>query len=329
MRLIRFARDLKDLQGTYRDLVAEAARADDDASYKLTLMARGFARRSRRVVDDKLSFSATLMRAGEVDGANRLLEEVQTEVRTEEAALMEKVHEAKVAQAVRKDKMTRLRLVRLVAVAVVGSMLMGMSAVGFAAVSYLEERERDSARAAGGSLQVASVEREMRAHKLAKRLTGAKDKRVADILMKLSMADLRMLGKLYSQGADVYALEKFLTIALPSADLARELTDTIVAVASDASAPVSADVKKAAEDGLDLVAAGKKRAKEETEAKEEAAEKEAEEPASEPADEPAPDDGPTDDRNPDDGQGGPTLPPGGPFDGQSSEKETDGDGLLD
>jgi hypothetical protein len=329
MRFIRFARDIKDIQGTYRDLAAEAARADDEASYKLTVMARGFARRSRRVVDDKLSFSATLMRAGEVDGANRLLDEVQTEVRTEEAALMEKVNEARVAQAVRKDKMTRLRLVRMVAVAVVGSMLMGLSAAGFAAVSYFDARERDAARNAQGFLKVASVEREMKANSLAESLGVAGKGGVADILMKLSMKDLLELEKMTDAGAGPVALEEFLVAALPSPELAKKLADTIAGAAAAAAAPaVAAPVAKKARDVTTLAAATKKRARDEAKAKEEAAEEETEA-SSEPSDEPSPDDQPTnDDKNPPDDDDGPTLPPGGPFDGQSSDKDGDG-GLLD
>jgi hypothetical protein len=328
MRFIRFARDLKDLQGTYRDLAAEAAQADDDASYKLTLMARGFARRSRRVVDDKLSFSATLMRAGEVDGANRLLEEVQTEVRTEEAALMEKVNEAKVAQAVRKDKMTRLRLVRMVVVAVAGSMLMGFSAFGYAAVSYFDARERDAVRDARGSLKVASAEHELQATKLAKRLAGTKDKRVAAILMKLSMSDLLALEKMTSNDVDVFALEKFLVAALPTPALAQELTDTIAGVAAGTPIAASPVVDNAAADAAGLVDATRKHVKEEAEEKDTAAGDGGGNDSSQPSDEPSSqDDPPEDDNNPpppEDPQS--KLPPN--LNGQSSDKDGDS-GLLD
>jgi hypothetical protein len=329
MRLFRFARDLKDLRGTYQDLAAEAARADDEASYKLTLTARGFARRSRRVVDDKLSFSATLMRAGEVQAANRLLDEVHTEVITEEAALMEQVAEAKVAQAVRREKMTRLRLVRLMAVAVVGCMLMGLSAVGMAAVSYLDDRERDARRDAQAFLKVASVEHELQAKKLTHRLVG-KDRRVKGILMKLSMADLRTLGLMTHSGDfDALALKEFLVDALPSPALADDVIGPLLASAPDApvlSAPV---VEKTVEDTVALVDKTRKRAQDEAKQPADEGAGEGEE-TTEEAHQPTEDETPADEKQPpEDEESSPTLPPNGPFNGGSqSGKEGDG-GLLD
>jgi hypothetical protein len=322
MRVFRFARDLKDLRGTYQDLAAEAARADNEATYKLTQTARGFARRSRRVVDDKLSFSATLMRAGEVKAANRLLDEVQTEVRTEEAALMEQMAEAKVAQAVRREKMTRLRLVRMVAVAVVGSMLMGMSAVGMAAVSYFDDRERDAQRESQEFLKVASVEHELQAHKLTRRLVGTKDGRISGILMKLSLADLKTLALLTSDGLNPGEIEEFLVAALPSPELAHDVTDEIVGVL-EGETPVAAPstVEDAAQEGVAVLDKARKRVKEE--AKEPAGEgssEQAEETAEEPADKKTPDD-----KEPEEPEGGssPKLPPGSPLNGDG-----DGDGSL-
>jgi hypothetical protein len=217
----------------------------------------------------------------------------------------------------------------MVAVAVMGSMLMGLSAAGFAAVSYLDARERDAVRNAQGFLKVASVERELRAHKLAKRLAGTKGKHVASILMKMSMADLLRLEKMTDEGVGPLALEKFLVAALPSIELAKRLTDTIVGVAAGTPIAVSPVVKKSVDETTALVAATRKRVRAETKAKEEAAEEETQA-SSEPSDQPPPDDEPTnDDRNPPpDEDDGPKLPPNGPFDEQSSDKDGEG-GLLE
>src|SRR5687768_14689721 len=86
---------------------SEQDRAD---SLELAVSARRFSRRTQAVLDDKLSFSATLMRAGEVEAANRLLAEVGEEVLTEEVALLERVNEVKAARSVGgRDRVTRGR----------------------------------------------------------------------------------------------------------------------------------------------------------------------------------------------------------------------------
>jgi hypothetical protein len=331
MRFDRFARDLKDLRGTYRDLAAEAARAEDEASYKLTVTARGFARRSRKVVDDKLNFSATLMRAGEVQAANRLLDEVQTEVRTEEAALMEQVHEAKVAQAVRKDRLTRLRFVRMVAVAVMGSMLMAVSAAGMAAVSYIDSRERDTVRETKGYMKVLSVEHELQASKLARELAVVEKGKVAELLLNLSMSDLRAaLERLNSEDGDPTAVKEFLVSALPTPQLARELADTLFGDLGSTPIAAAPVVEKAGAEGLAIVERTKRKVKEESaEAKEETENADAEAEA-EPTEEPADEETPTDDKKDEGGDESPSpdpIPQSGPFDA-SSGKDGDG-GLLD
>ena len=318
MRLTRFTRDLKALRGTYQSLADEAALADDEASYKLTLSARGFSRRTRRVVDDKLSFSATLMRAGEVRAASRLLDEVQDEVRTEEAALLEQVNEVKAAQAVRREKMTRLRLVRLVAVATLGSMLMGLSALGMTAASFFDARRADAARSAGGLLVAGSAAHERRARVLAHKLAMAGgSKRVAGLLMKLSPEDLAKLERLTYNGAGPGTLEHFLVATLPT-PLAHKLA-TITGIASAASASAVSATKDTLADGVAVVAHVKKRA-----AKEEAAAKESAEEEKEESTEPADDSGTQkdgDDNEPADDGNDPPLPKQDPLSGGSDDSD--------
>ncbi|MGH2694940.1 MAG: hypothetical protein ACRDJJ_09045, partial [Actinomycetota bacterium] len=83
--------------------------------------------------------------AGEVEAANHMLAEVERDVRTQEAALMETVNEVRAVRAVQSAHMTRLRLARLVAVAMLGSVLMAGSAIGMTLARMLEERSSSSA----------------------------------------------------------------------------------------------------------------------------------------------------------------------------------------
>ena len=137
---MQFIKDLREVTGTLRELVADDARHEEDAKLELAVSAQAFAQETRDVVDDKLSFSATLMRAGEVDAAKRLLAEVEAEVRDNEVALIEQVNEVKVARAARRQRITRMRLARSFAVAMLGAAVMATSAAGMAFANFLEDR---------------------------------------------------------------------------------------------------------------------------------------------------------------------------------------------
>lgn len=139
---MQFIRDLREVTGALKELVADDERREEDAKLELAVSAQRFSQETREVVDDKLSFSATLMRAGEVDAANRLLAEVEAEVRENEAALIEVVNEVKVARVARRERITRMRLARSLAVAMLGAAVMATSAAGMAFASFLEDRAR-------------------------------------------------------------------------------------------------------------------------------------------------------------------------------------------
>ncbi|MFN2594462.1 MAG: hypothetical protein ABR579_06195 [Actinomycetota bacterium] len=141
--------DLRDLKRAFSELFVPSPE-DEQASYQLAVSARRFSRRTKAVVDDKLSFSATLMRAGEVDAANRLLAEFERDVRDEEAALIECVNEVKAAGAVRKQFELRRRVAGLAALGVLGSSVLGLSAAGMAAASMFKDRSSNGHRPAGG-----------------------------------------------------------------------------------------------------------------------------------------------------------------------------------
>lgn len=126
----RLWRDVIELNREIKELFDRAESEEALASEQLAISACEFSTKAREVVDDKLSFSATLMRAGEVAAANRLLAEVENEVREEEVALLERVNEVKVSQAIKRERMTRLRLARTLAVALLGSVILSASAIG-------------------------------------------------------------------------------------------------------------------------------------------------------------------------------------------------------
>ncbi|HWL65421.1 MAG TPA: hypothetical protein VNP73_05545, partial [Actinomycetota bacterium] len=197
MSTVRLWRDAKDLYRSFVDLLI----FDDpgeEAGYELALSARRFSENTQAVVDDKLNFSATLMRAGEVDAANRLLAEFERDVREEEAALIERVNEVKVAEAVRREGLTRVRLARVLAVALVGSSLLTFSAAGMALAGFVRDRvlfdEGDGNRVrvpetVEGAVAVAQADNEVLKPKL-------KHIRIGNVELMLTASQLRTLRDL-------------------------------------------------------------------------------------------------------------------------------------
>ena len=267
MKLKRLMGDLTQLRRETRDLASESAAEEEQAKNELTASARRFSRRTRHVVDDKLSFSATLMRAGEVGAANRLLEEVEIDVRTEEAALIEKMNEVKVARATTRERMTRVRLTRMLAVSLAGSLIMGFSALGMAAAGFVEDREQDQIRR-----NVAAQRRALEGGSDARRTAAAKlrrlDRDVRKLLLagdvpltslsSLTAAEIRTIDALTAGTVDLGALQSFLASVLPTPDLAREVAtkiagqvDGVIAAAEagaeEATGALPARVKKRAQ----------------------------------------------------------------------------------
>src|SRR5688572_1081152 len=138
MDLQRMLREVRELGRAMAD--PDITPPNDEADgYELTVSARDFSKTTRKVVDEKLTFSATLLRAGEVHEANRILAEVEHDVRNEEAALLEKMNEVTAKRAVKRAHMTRMRLMRLLATAMVGAALLGVSAMGMAVAGMFEQ----------------------------------------------------------------------------------------------------------------------------------------------------------------------------------------------
>ena len=255
-----FRRIMRDLDEAGRSLIdGDRPHLDDKADgYQLTVSARDFSRATRKVVDEKLTFSAALLRAGEINEAQRILAEVEHDVRNEEAALIEKVNEVSAKRAVTRTQMTRLRLVRLLATAMVGAGLLGVSAMGMALAGMFDAREK-------GHHQ----KKDQRNVQLAQAGNAQRSKRVVlgGMKVKLSQADLATFRRLTTGSVDARVLEQFLVTDL---DLPQGVVnETIASVLSltepvlqeaeavvssttettEAVAEIADDVKKKAKDG--------------------------------------------------------------------------------
>ena len=242
MAFTRWLSDLRELRTAVREALADQAADEETASFELAASARGFSRRTKAVVDDKLSFSAVLMRAGEVDAANRLLAEVERDVETEEAALIEKVNEVHAARAMHRERITRLRLVKTLAVAVLGSSLLGLSAMGVAVAGMFKDRTNVIAGATGPSLGQAGSATAREAHR-----KNGKTVRIAGIRVALSSRQLAEYRQILGDGAHPDALVQFLSnLDLPSAVMNQALAavSTVRATASTALEPVVATVEE-------------------------------------------------------------------------------------
>lgn len=236
----RLKRELKELSQD----CARAANEEEIASFELTRSARAFTQRAREVTDDKLAFSATLMRAGEVGAANRLIDDLEQDVRTEEAALAEQVNEAKVAAATRRSKMTRLRLARTLTAAVVAAGLLSFSAAGIAVASFLADLNDDYGDGSAGRARSGSA------------LTDAASARDGEIRsirlpdgtrVKLTLDQFRVLKRLSTNpNLDRAELERLL-IELVGPKIAGRLAIVIADVVEGAS-QAAGDLSSAAGD---------------------------------------------------------------------------------
>jgi hypothetical protein len=196
----RLSRDLADLRRAASELFAPVP-DDETARFDLALSARTFSRRTKRMIDDKLTFTASLMRAGEVQAAHEVLAEVERDVLDEEAALFEQINEVRAAQAVRRQHMTRLRLARTMAVALIGSVFMGASAVAMTVARTIEERDRpDEAQIAlpvGGGQATEAYMTDLR-NERSRRVSGSMQR----MLRKLTPSQLLAYRQIVSGALD-------------------------------------------------------------------------------------------------------------------------------
>lgn len=235
--------DLRKLRRAFADLKTEMVE-DEQASYELAQSAQRFSRETKAQVDDKLSFSAVLMRAGEADAANRLIEELEEDVRVEEAALFEQMNEIRIARVMRRDRVTRARLARVLVTAIVGAGMMAFSAIGMAVAGMMAEADRTAqispevfargSRGAGSAASGAPV-----ADGLRRKMKKVK---IANAEVLMNKAQLRMLEKITTGTAGGGALDQLLSELHLPPELAAEVRKVLTAastVAAEASpAPV-------------------------------------------------------------------------------------------
>lgn len=287
---MQFIKDLREVTGALKELVADDERHEEDAKLELAVSAQRFSQETREVVDDKLSFSATLMRAGEVDAANRLLAEVEAEVRVNEAALFEQVNEVKVARAARRERITRMRLVRSLAVAMLGAAVMATSAAGMAFASFLEDRaevaeatesRRDRVRdGSAGPVAAGARSKPARPDSKVKRI------QMGGVQVSLSAQALAAFEQLKS--GDVKAGEIEHLLSLLPADLADTMREALNSTTDVAEKTVKDVVPALAEKP-----SWKKKAAKAQAAEEQAEKQETDEPKEEATPEPEPTDGGT------------------------------------
>lgn len=191
--------------------IAGPTAEDRAAGLELAVASRRFSRRTKAVVDDKLNFSATLMRAGEIEAANRLLAEVERDVRTEEAALIEVVNEVKFEREINRKPVTRIALARMMAAAMLGSTLLATSAVGMAVAGLFKE---ESAQV-GSANDDATARRSSDIVKGIRLARGTTPFSIGGVRMNMTDAELDRFRELTRGTVDDERLEDFLLTFLP------------------------------------------------------------------------------------------------------------------
>jgi hypothetical protein len=221
-----------------------AERDEEKATFELTRSARAFSQHAREAGDDKLAFSATLMRAGEVEAAQRLLEDFEQEVREEQAALAGQIDKAKAAAATKRSKMTRLRLARTLAVALLTFGMLSVSMAGATVASFLADL---SDRAGDGS-STKSDARLGRAANPSRRDAATRSFRLTDgTRVMLTQGQFRQLKSLSANpNLDPTELQRLL-IQLVGPRLAARLASSFFGIANGA-AVATGDVERRAGD---------------------------------------------------------------------------------
>ena len=236
---------------------SEEDRAD---SFELAVSARRFSRRTQAVLDDKLSFSATLMRAGEVEAANRLLAEVGEEVLSEEVALLERVNEVKAARSVKADHaeaITRGRLARTLAVAMLGASLFAFSAAGAAVAGLFTDGDQAIHGSDPTDPKTMALNED--------RVMGTRQvKLLNNVSLSMTAAQFRKYSRLTDGRIDEQGLESFLLGFLP-ADLAEKVHFALMTGMNTLPQPISEEVTLASEqlsESKDITPASKERRQE-------------------------------------------------------------------
>lgn len=243
-------KDMSAIGRSIAELRSTDAVEEEKATFELAVSAYRFSRDTKASVDDKLSFSATLMRAGEVQAATRLIVELEDDVREEEVVLVEVINEVQAARSLRREKITRLRLARVLVTSMLGACIMGFSAMGVGVAGMFADRAaaRNPARVAVSS----NVDRSGRAGSGAPAQSRkVKHVRIGGTLVALNKVQLGVLRDLQKGKIDPELLEEFLA-SLPS-----EVVDSVRMMFLSVTAPVEEAVTKTAGSAPDSSATAK------------------------------------------------------------------------
>ena len=234
---MRLFKNLRAMRRSIAELRSTDAVEEKKATFELAASAYRFSRDTKASVDDKLSFSATLMRAGEVQAATRLIVELEDDVREEEVALVEVINEVQAARSLRRGKITRLRLARVLATSMLGACIMGFSAMGIGVAGMFADRAAtpNLARVAVSS----NVDRPGQAGGRAPQARKVKHVRIGGTIVALNKVQLSVLRDLQKGKVDPESLEEFLA-SLPS-----EVVDSVRMMFLSVTEPVEEAVTEA------------------------------------------------------------------------------------
>jgi hypothetical protein len=310
---LRPVRALRELDRQLDELSAADRAAREWARFELAKSASRYTRQTKRVVDETMTLSATMMRAGEVEEANRLIEEAEREVRTEEAALIETVNEVKAAGASRRRQISRLRLVKSVATAFLSGSMFIFSAFGVVLARQFTNDDpvihgQETDVAAQPAPEIGSAKRVVRSVEIA-----------PGVRLELTRSELKEFSKLAAT-ADRAGLLAFLEDRLPK-DLVAHVQEVLLAAVAEVTGD---DAVQTTSRVLAAVEEQAEKSEEEAPSEAEASDPEGEaetEPQPEPTPEngtsPSPEPSPSDDR-----QGGNGMPLGGfPFGNDDDDGE--------
>lgn len=224
---MRLFKDVRAIGRSIAELRSTDAVEEEKATFELAASAYRFSRDTKASVDDKLSFSATLMRAGEVQAATRLIVELEDDVREEEVALAEVINEVQASRSVRREKITRLRLARVLVTSMVGACIMGFSAMGIGVAGVFADRT-----AAPKPARVSVSSNVDRSGPAGGGESAVKHVRIGGTLVALNKVQLSVLRDLQKGKVDPESLEEFLA-SLPS-----EVVDSVRMMFLSVTAPV-------------------------------------------------------------------------------------------
>lgn len=227
---MRLFKDVRAIGRSIAELRSTDAVEEEKATFELAASAYRFSRDTQASVDDKLSFSATLMRAGEVQAATRLIVELEDDVREEEVALAGVINQVHAARSLRREKITRLRLARVLVTSMVGACIMGFSAMGIGVAGVFADRT-----AAPKPARVSVSSNVDRSGPAGGGEPAVKRLRIGGTLVALNKVQLSVLRDLQKGKVDPESLEEFLA-SLPSgvADSVRMMFLSVTAPVGEA-----------------------------------------------------------------------------------------------